>query len=57
MNPLRWLVTIFVNTFGITPPTPENERQAGKVIALMLCAVVLALGVVAWLLHLSLAHS
>ncbi|HEV2647122.1 MAG TPA: hypothetical protein VGU46_12220 [Acidobacteriaceae bacterium] len=57
MNPLRWLVTIFVNTFGITPPTPENQLQAGKVIALMLCAVVLALGVVAWLLHLSLAHS
>jgi hypothetical protein len=44
-------MNIFVNTFGITPPTPENEARAGKVIALMLAGVALVLGTVAWLLR------
>jgi cytochrome b561 len=56
MNPLRWLVRIFVNTFGITAPTPENEAKAGKVIALMLAAVAVALGMIAWLLRSSLTR-
>jgi hypothetical protein len=56
VNPLRWLITIFVNTFGITPPTPENETRSGKVIALMLAAVALVLGTVAWLLRSALTH-
>jgi hypothetical protein len=51
VNPLRWLINIFVNTFGITRPSPENEASAGKVIALMLAAVALVLGMVAWLLR------
>jgi hypothetical protein len=51
VTPLRWLTHIFVNTFGITAPTPENEAKAGRVIALMLAAVAMALGMVAWLLR------
>jgi hypothetical protein len=40
VNPLRFLVDVFVNTFGITPPTRENEVRAGRVIALMLAGVL-----------------
>jgi len=56
VNPLRWLVKIFVNTFGITAPTQENEARSGKVIALMLAAVALVLGVMVWLLRSALAR-
>jgi hypothetical protein len=56
MHPLRWLIRIFVNTFGITPPTPENEVKSGKAIALMLAAVAVLLGVVVWLLRFALLH-
>ena len=40
MNPLRLLVDTFVNTFGITRPTPEQEARAGKAIFAMLIAVL-----------------
>jgi hypothetical protein len=40
---LRFVIDAFVNTFGITRPTPENEARSGKVIALMLVGVVLVL--------------
>jgi hypothetical protein len=56
VNPIRWLTNIFVNTFGITPPTTENEARSGKVIALMLAAVAAVLGMVAWLLRSSLTR-
>jgi cytochrome b561 len=51
VKPLRILVDAFVNTFGITPPTPENEARAGRVIAIMLGAVLVLLVAVGWLLH------
>jgi hypothetical protein len=51
MNPLRFLVDAFVNTFGITPPTPETEVRAGRVIALMLVAVALLIGAVVLMLR------
>ena len=51
VNPLRFLVDAFVNTFGITQPTPQAEARAGRYIALMLAAVALFIGVVAWLLR------
>ena len=51
VNPLRFLVDAFVNTFGITQPAPEAEARAGRYIALMLAAVLLLLGVAAWLLR------
>jgi cytochrome b561 len=48
---LRFLIDLFVNTFGITPPTPETERHAGRVIAMMLAGVLVMLLVVAWILR------
>ena len=56
MNPLRLLVDAFVNTFGITPPTPANEARAGRVIAIMLAAVAVLLVAVAFVLRNLLAH-
>ena len=57
VNPLRFVVDAFVNTFGITRPTPEQEASAGRFIALMLVLVVVGLGVVAWVLRKALVHS
>jgi len=51
VNPLRFLVDAFVNTFGITQPTPEDEAKAGRYIGIMLVGVVLLLGAVAWVLR------
>jgi hypothetical protein len=51
VSPLRFLVDAFVNTFGITQPTPEAEARAGRYIAVMLAGVVLLVGAVAWLLR------
>ena len=51
VNPLRFLVDAFVNTFGITPPTKENEVRAGRVIAIMLAGVLVLLAVVTWALR------
>lgn len=48
MRPLRLLIDLFVNTFGITPPTPENERRAGVAIAAMLALVLALLVAVGW---------
>ncbi len=56
VNPLRFLVDAFVNTFGITQPTPENERRAGQFIALMLGGVVVVIAVIAYALHSALTH-
>jgi hypothetical protein len=56
MNPLRFVVDAFVNTFGITRPEPREEAAAGRYIALMLLAVLLFLVAVAWLLHRAFAH-
>ena len=51
VSPLRLLVDAFVNTFGITPPTKENEVRAGRVIAIMLAGVLVLLAVVTWALR------
>jgi hypothetical protein len=51
VNPLTAVVRLFVNTFGITQPTPETEKRAGRYIALMLLGVLALLGIVAWLLR------
>ena len=56
MNPLTAVVRLFVNTFGITQPTPETEQRAGRYIALMLVGVLVFIGVVAWLLRAALTH-
>jgi hypothetical protein len=51
VNPLRFLVDAFVNTFGITQPTPETEVRAGRFIAIMLAAVLVLLCAAAWMLR------
>ncbi len=51
MNPFRFVVEAFVNTFGITRPEPREEATAGRYIALMLLGVLLFLVAVVWLLH------
>jgi hypothetical protein len=56
VNPLHFLVDAFVNTFGITQPTPETEAKAGRFIAIMLAAVLILLGTVVWLLHTAFTH-
>ena len=48
---LRFLVDMFVNTFGITPPTMENQVRAGRVIAVMLAGVAFLLVAVAFALR------
>jgi hypothetical protein len=53
---LRFLIDLFVNTFGITPPTPETERHAGWVIVMMLAGVLVMLLVVAWVLRTEFLH-
>ncbi len=49
MSPLSFVVQAFVNTFGITQPSPENEARVGRLILLMLAAVLAAIGLIAWL--------
>jgi hypothetical protein len=56
VKPLRMLVDAFVNTFGITPPAPENEARAGRFIALMLGGVLALLVVVGLLVRSALSH-
>ena len=56
MNPLHFVVAAFVNTFGITRPSPRDERSAGRYIALMLLGVLLLLAAAAWILYRVLAH-
>jgi hypothetical protein len=56
VSALRFLVDAFVNTFGITQPAPEAEARAGRYIALMLAAVLVFLGLAAWLLRAAFTH-
>lgn len=56
VNPLRFLVEAFVNTFGITRPSAQQENRAGWFLAAMLAVVVAFLAVVAWVLHGALAR-
>lgn len=51
VNPLGTIVRLFVNTFGITQPTPENEQKAGRAILAMLIGVVFVVAVVAFALR------
>ena len=56
MNPLRLLVDAFVNTFGITRPTPQQERVAGRFILGMLLLVLVALGIAFLLMRSAMMH-
>ena len=46
----RGLAQIFVNAFGITPPTPEKAERAGMLILAACLAIVAMLGLVAFTL-------
>jgi hypothetical protein len=56
VNPLHFVVRMFVNTFGITQPTPEAEATAGRVIVAMLAGVLVLLVAVGWLLRVAFTH-
>jgi hypothetical protein len=45
MKLLRSLASIFIDTFGITHPTPEARDRATRYISFLLLAVLLVLGV------------
>jgi high-affinity Fe2+/Pb2+ permease len=56
MNPLRLLIDAFVNTFGITRPSPSQEKVAGRVILGMLIAVLIGLGIAFLLMRAAMTH-
>jgi hypothetical protein len=41
MKPLLFLANVFINTFGITQPTPEAAERSARVIASMMLVVIL----------------
>ncbi len=51
MKPLLWLSNIFINTFGITQPTPENAHRIAIFIGALLAAVLVGVAAVAFILH------
>jgi hypothetical protein len=40
MNPFRFLTRAFIDVFGITHPTPQQERRATWFISIMLVLIV-----------------
>ena len=57
MRPLLFLSNAFINTFGITQPTPKNANRTAWFIAIMLVlVVVLAFTVAAIVLHVAFRH-
>jgi hypothetical protein len=46
MKPLLYLANIFINTFGITQPTPQTANRAAWFIAIMLLAVIVTVAAV-----------
>lgn len=52
MGALRYLAEIFIDTFGITHPTPDERDRAARFIALLLLVLLLLLcGAVALAIH------
>ncbi len=47
MRPLLFLSNAFINTFGITQPSPKDERRIAWFIAAMLVFVIAAVATVA----------
>jgi hypothetical protein len=56
VNPVRFVVNAFVNTFGITRPSPQTEAKAGRWIILMLAALLAVVALAAWLLLAAMTH-
>ncbi len=52
MKPLLYLANVFINTFGITQPTPKTANRAALFIAVMLLGVMALVATVAiFILH------
>ena len=49
MKPLLFLANVFINTFGITQPTPQAAERAARFIGLMMAGVIVAVVAVAFL--------
>jgi hypothetical protein len=47
MKPLLYLANVFINTFGITQPTPKTANRAAVFIAIMLLGVIVTVAAVA----------
>lgn len=43
MNPFRFLTRVFIDVFGITHPTPQQERQATWFISIMLGLILVGI--------------
>jgi hypothetical protein len=57
MKVLEWLTDLFINTFGITVPGPEQRRTANLAIGgFLLLALLIAFGVVGFLVYSISAH-
>lgn len=51
MKLLLLLSNAFINTFGITQPTPENARRMAIFIGVLLFAVILGVALVGFGIH------
>ena len=52
MAVLRYLAGIFIDTFGITHPSPEGRDRAARYIAILLITLALLLcGIVIFAMH------
>jgi hypothetical protein len=50
MNLLRFLASAFINFFGITQPSPEEETRASLFIAFLFLSMLVMLGAILFLL-------
>ena len=57
VNPLGMLVRFFVDTFGITQPSPEAENKAGRAILVMLLLVLAAVLAAGFVMYSLLRHA
>ena len=56
MKPLLFLANAFINTFGITHPTPEAAERTAKVLAFMMLGVLVTVIAVAFLILRAIYH-
>jgi hypothetical protein len=57
LRPLLFLSNAFINTFGITQPSPKDERRTAWFIAILLILVLAAVATVAAIvLHVAFRH-
>jgi len=47
MKPLIFLANVFINTFGITQPSPEAAERTARVLAFMMLGVLVIVVIVA----------